>query len=267
MKLKTYKRCTTCRRRQPRGLFRRLKEARDGRGTQCLDCDVGRKYGHGDLRPVYDARRGLCGICDQPVAWRACVWDHVVPKSFDGPDTLENLQPAHESCNMLKKDFPLEIARKRIADRGHVATDVEADHEHEECDRCKRPFVCLGRHCRRRILCDACFDQAVATGRWVRGMSVDQLPPTPHEHSTPPSNWRFGRPKPAPDVQLTQLGTSDVHRACVSVPRAEVLRILNEEEAAHAPWMIAAGPFPCEDRPERLHYRVRPLERATGATP
>lgn len=37
-----------------------------------------------------------CHLCKRPGATTA---DHVVPRSQGGPDTLDNLMPAHQACN------------------------------------------------------------------------------------------------------------------------------------------------------------------------
>jgi len=52
-----------------------------------------------------------CGICEQPIDYAlhylepaAFVVDHIVPLSKGGPDTLDNKQAAHRSCNRAKSD-------------------------------------------------------------------------------------------------------------------------------------------------------------------
>lgn len=51
----------------------------------------------------------LCHLCGRPGATSA---DHVVPRSKGGPDSLENLRPAHRSCNSQRGDMPLSEWRK-----------------------------------------------------------------------------------------------------------------------------------------------------------
>lgn len=257
--MSTHKQCGRCRKRRPRYLFRRDNGQLDGRHPACVDCEVGYKYGL-ELRPLYDAHGGLCGICDQAVSWRATVWDHVVPRSFDGQDSLDNLQPSHQSCNQLKKDFPLELARKRVRDRRHVATDVTIEHIHAGCDRCKREFTCHVRRCGYRRTCDECFDQAVARGRWQRGMSVRSI------LDERPSRRGAGRtPAPPPtDVVLTKEPSGQ--RICTVLQRGEALEILNREQPDGSPWIITWGPRTCPTRPtERLHYGVAPMRAAAEA--
>lgn len=46
----------------------------------------------------------VCHLCGQLGADSA---DHVIPRSIGGPDVLENLEPAHGSCNSSRQDMPL----------------------------------------------------------------------------------------------------------------------------------------------------------------
>lgn len=57
-----------------------------------------------DLRVVYKAHDGVCGICRQHVPLHITTFDHIVPLSKGGPHILSNLQPAHKSCNSSKGD-------------------------------------------------------------------------------------------------------------------------------------------------------------------
>lgn len=47
-----------------------------------------------------------CGICEHPIYKNdkrgILTIDHIVPKSRGGSDEFDNLQAAHESCNMRK---------------------------------------------------------------------------------------------------------------------------------------------------------------------
>lgn len=45
-----------------------------------------------------------CHLCGLPGATTA---DHVVPHSHGGPNTLDNLEPAHQGCNSSRQDLPL----------------------------------------------------------------------------------------------------------------------------------------------------------------
>lgn len=52
-----------------------------------------------------------CGICGNPIDYTlphthpmSYVVDHIHPYSRGGPDTLENKQAAHRSCNLKKYD-------------------------------------------------------------------------------------------------------------------------------------------------------------------
>ena len=55
-----------------------------------------------DLRTVYRSTGGICGICHEPVGEDVFSVDHIVPLSKGGPHLLDNLQPAHLSCNSRK---------------------------------------------------------------------------------------------------------------------------------------------------------------------
>lgn len=57
-----------------------------------------------DLRRVYEKGNGCCGICGKPVEIETFTVDHIVPMSKGGPHLLDNLQPAHFSCNSQKGD-------------------------------------------------------------------------------------------------------------------------------------------------------------------
>lgn len=52
-----------------------------------------------------------CAICGQPIDYTlphdnpmAYTVDHIIPIAAGGPDTLNNLQPAHRDCNRQKGD-------------------------------------------------------------------------------------------------------------------------------------------------------------------
>lgn len=51
----------------------------------------------------------VCHLCYQDGATTA---DHVIPRSHGGPNVLENLEPAHRSCNSARQDMPLEEWRR-----------------------------------------------------------------------------------------------------------------------------------------------------------
>ncbi|MCP2281076.1 HNH endonuclease [Nocardia amikacinitolerans] len=59
----------------------------------------------------------LCHLCGRPGANTA---DHLIPHSQGGPDSLENLRPAHKSCNSARGDMPL--AQWRASRRYQAAT-------------------------------------------------------------------------------------------------------------------------------------------------
>ena len=55
-----------------------------------------------DLRDVYAAHSGVCGICKLAVGFDEFSIDHIVPISSGGPHVFSNLQPTHKSCNSHK---------------------------------------------------------------------------------------------------------------------------------------------------------------------
>ncbi len=70
---------------------------------------------HPDFHRLWEAQTGLCALCGKTMlrnrfeAPHARVWakqratfDHVIPRSKGGPDTLDNLQLAHARCNKVK---------------------------------------------------------------------------------------------------------------------------------------------------------------------
>ncbi|WJZ03464.1 HNH endonuclease [Corynebacterium freiburgense] len=48
----------------------------------------------------------ICHLCLRDGADTA---DHVVPRSAGGDDSIENLRPAHASCNSARRDMPLDM--------------------------------------------------------------------------------------------------------------------------------------------------------------
>jgi hypothetical protein len=59
-------------------------------------------YGAYFRRKLWERDGGKCGLCSKPVDLRVMHVDHIVPRCIGGPDTWENLQPAHRSCNYQK---------------------------------------------------------------------------------------------------------------------------------------------------------------------
>lgn len=57
-----------------------------------------------DLREVYRRHNGICGICLRPVGFEEFTVDHIIALANGGPHLLQNLQPAHASCNSAKGD-------------------------------------------------------------------------------------------------------------------------------------------------------------------
>lgn len=46
----------------------------------------------------------VCHLCGRPGADSA---DHLIPRSCGGDDSLDNLRPAHKSCNSTRGDLAL----------------------------------------------------------------------------------------------------------------------------------------------------------------
>jgi 5-methylcytosine-specific restriction endonuclease McrA len=68
------------------------------------------------IRQVLAHKGRTCHLCGLPGATTA---DHVVPRTQGGRNVLDNLEPAHASCNMVRKDLPLPewFARHPLAAR------------------------------------------------------------------------------------------------------------------------------------------------------
>lgn len=82
---------------QPPCRIRRMQFAHETRARK-----AGVRWEMVDLRTVYQAHGGLCGICHQPVSLETFTIDHRIPLSAGGPHVFDNLQPAHNSCNASK---------------------------------------------------------------------------------------------------------------------------------------------------------------------
>lgn len=72
-----------------------------------------KKYLSERLRRIYDKTDGNCHLCRGSLAFSnygnlgsrgAWEVDHSIPKAKDGTDNLNNLFPAHTSCNRSKQD-------------------------------------------------------------------------------------------------------------------------------------------------------------------
>src|SRR5882672_30573 len=71
---------------------------------------------------VFDAARGRCHICTCKIhAQRGEQWqvEHRVPLWAGGPDTLENMAPAHLSCHQEKTDGEAPIRAKTDRQRAN----------------------------------------------------------------------------------------------------------------------------------------------------
>lgn len=93
-KVVTKGRCSSCQRKLNR------KQDRD-RGTAN---ERGYNYGYQQARKVVLAD-DICHICGLP---GAATVDHLVPRSLGGSNDLENLAPAHASCNYSRGNKEVE---------------------------------------------------------------------------------------------------------------------------------------------------------------
>jgi 5-methylcytosine-specific restriction endonuclease McrA len=57
-----------------------------------------------DPRVVYQMHGGMCGICEEFVTEDDFHVDHRIPLAKGGMHGYVNVQPAHPSCNLQKKD-------------------------------------------------------------------------------------------------------------------------------------------------------------------
>lgn len=71
-----------------------------------------------NFKNIWEKYHGMCGICDQPIEFEKAHFDHIIPLAEAGPDTEENLQPAHLRCNSIKGTRSQEHARKRARELG-----------------------------------------------------------------------------------------------------------------------------------------------------
>lgn len=58
---------------------------------------------------VFAERGRVCHLCGMP---GADTLDHLLPRSLGGTDDLENLAPAHKSCNSSRGAMPLDKWRE-----------------------------------------------------------------------------------------------------------------------------------------------------------
>ena len=63
-----------------------------------------RSFTPAERTAVYNRAHGCCEICGKFVPIDAFTIDHIVPISKGGTYDLDNLQLAHESCNLMKID-------------------------------------------------------------------------------------------------------------------------------------------------------------------
>ena len=66
---------------------------------------------HNKRKKVYAKTDGHCAYCGKLMGPEDFVIDHVNPKSNGGKNEIENLLPACNHCNLIKRDFTLEEFR------------------------------------------------------------------------------------------------------------------------------------------------------------
>lgn len=64
---------------------------------------------------VYNNAKGMCEICGKFVTMDSFTVDHIIPISKGGTYDIDNLQLAHQSCNLMKVDaLPDDFVDKMI---------------------------------------------------------------------------------------------------------------------------------------------------------
>jgi hypothetical protein len=69
-----------------------------------------------DRLAVYESAGGLCGICGDPVDFGHADIDHIEPRMHGGPDSAENLRPAHVRCNRRRGALAMWARDRRAAE-------------------------------------------------------------------------------------------------------------------------------------------------------
>jgi 5-methylcytosine-specific restriction endonuclease McrA len=60
-----------------------------------------------DKRELWNTYGGICAICEEPLKFRECTIDHIIPISAGGEHSYRNTQPAHGLCNHIKDSMPM----------------------------------------------------------------------------------------------------------------------------------------------------------------
>lgn len=106
--------CSCCKRRMPRGNFRRNGGGR--RASWCKECRRPYDSAHqarrrgakvfwvrpGQREYLWQKQGGLCAICRQPLLLAGAHVDHRIPVVKGGEHREENLQLTHALCNLKK---------------------------------------------------------------------------------------------------------------------------------------------------------------------
>lgn len=69
-----------------------------------------------DRQAVYNKFGGRCAYCGHIIEFKDMQVDHIIPKRSGGTDNMENLFPSCRTCNHYKRDNPIWLFRKWIAE-------------------------------------------------------------------------------------------------------------------------------------------------------
>lgn len=65
---------------------------------------------------IYDRNHGRCAICGRYVPFTDFTVDHIIPISKGGTNSMDNLQCACKTCNMIKQDILLEDLIEKLSE-------------------------------------------------------------------------------------------------------------------------------------------------------
>jgi hypothetical protein len=98
------------------------KQSKGGIDTICLDCSRAKvkewrkknpSKPHGKRHSISSGWRNIimdflvkrdgfvCGLCKEPLEGAVLHINHIIPVALGGPDTMENVNLTHASCNLL----------------------------------------------------------------------------------------------------------------------------------------------------------------------
>lgn len=122
---------------------------------------------------LIDLHGSLCFYCGEEGATQI---DHIVPWSWDGDDSIDNLVPACAWCNMhaYNKVFS-DVWEKR----NYILSKRKKHQRRSTCTRCELPFV-YKEHSSSPFLCPECYDREYETSErkrtsWKKWLDVLDL--------------------------------------------------------------------------------------------